>query len=115
MKRRDFLKAFITIPFIPDLFMLLDYSKFTIAKVKYNGNWNLRDNALRKVMFEVNRRTSISCSKEPATISADDTAIFNYPFLVISGDKALPDFSGLSIARLKRFINKGGFLFADSS
>lgn len=115
MKRREFLKACISIPLLPNLFSLLDYSKFTAAKIKYNGNWNLRENALRKIMFEVNRRTSISCSKEPATVNADDTAIFNYPFLTISGDRALPEFSQLSIARLRRFINKGGFIFADSS
>ncbi len=115
MKRREFIKAFLTIPFLKDITALLDYSRFTAAKLKYNGNWNLRDNALRRIMYEVNRRTSISCSKEPAVVEPSDTGIFNYPFLAISGDRALPDFTPISIARLKRFINKGGFIFADSS
>ncbi|MCX7944751.1 MAG: DUF4159 domain-containing protein [Deltaproteobacteria bacterium] len=115
MKRRQFLSTLLTIPFIPNIFALLDYSKFTAAKVKYNGNWNLRENALRRIMYEVNKRTSISCSKEPAVVEPSDTAIFNYPFICISGDRELPDFSPLSITRLKRFINKGGFIFVDSS
>lgn len=100
---------------MPNLLSLLDYSKFTAAKVKYNGNWNLRENALRRIMYEVNKRTSISCSKEPAIVEPGDTAIFNYPFISISGDSALPEFSSISIARLRRFINKGGFIFVDSS
>ncbi|MCX7958893.1 MAG: DUF4159 domain-containing protein [Deltaproteobacteria bacterium] len=115
MNRREFIKSLFAIPLVPDMLALLDYSKFTAAKVKYNGNWNLRENALRRIMYEVNRRTSISCSREPATIEPSDTAIFNYPFLSVSGDSALPEFSTVSIARLRRFINKGGFIFADSS
>lgn len=115
MKRREFLKSFLLLPFVPDLFALLDYSKFTPARLKYNGNWNIRENALRKVLYEVNRRTSISCAREPAIVEAGDTAIFNYPFLAIMGDRSLPEFSSISIARLLRFINKGGFIFVDSS
>ncbi len=115
MKRRDFIRYSLLLPFAPDLFTLLDYSKFTAAKVKYNGNWNLRENALRRIMYEVAKRTSISCSKEPAIVEPKDTTIFNYPFLAISGDSALPEFSPISVARLRRFINKGGFIFADSS
>jgi len=115
MNRRDFIKSLIILPFLPDPIALLDYSKFTAAKVKYQGNWDLRSNALRKVMYEVNRRTSISCSSEPATVEPESTSIFNYPFLTISGDRPLPDFSSISIARLKRFISKGGFIFIDSS
>jgi len=115
MNRRDFIKSLIILPFLPDPIALLDYSKFTAAKVKYSGNWDTRNNALRKIMYEVNRRTSISCSSEPATVEPESTTIFNYPFLSISGDKSLPDFPAISIARLKRFINKGGFIFIDSS
>lgn len=115
MNRRDFIKSLIALPAGLEIFSLLDYSKFTAARLQYEGNWDLRQNALRRIMYEVGRRTSISCAAEPATVRPDDTAIFNYPFLCISGNKALPDFSNISIARLKRFINKGGFIFIDSS
>lgn len=115
MDRREFLKTLLILPWAIDIFALLNYSKFTAAKIKYNGNWNLRENALRRILYEVNRRTSISCSIEPSVVEASDTAIFNYPFISISGDRALPEFTPISIARLKRFINKGGFIFVDSS
>ncbi len=115
MNRRDFLKTMIAFPLGLDIFSLLEYSKFTAARLKYDGNWDQRENALRRIMYETGRRTSISCSVEPAIVRADETSIFNYPFLCMSGNSAVVEFSSLSIARLKRFISKGGFLFIDSS
>jgi len=92
-----------------------DRSLFRFARIALPGLPDPRPTALRRLAWEVVRRTSVSTASDPTEIRLSDPNLFRYPFLVLSGDRrfALP--SEGDIARLRRHITYGGFLLIDSA
>jgi hypothetical protein len=90
-------------------------SAFAAASLKYDGRWNLRPSALRRLMFEVGRRTAIAAAFEPGEASLMSPALFDFPFLHWSGDSAFPQFSEADVMRLRRYAGAGGTVLVDGS
>ena len=91
-------------------------SKFTFAHLRYDGvNWNPRTNAGKMLMWELIKRTSIEATIEAVSVRADDTNLFEYPFLYMSGDQEFPPFSEKEISNLKLYLEFGGTLLIDDS
>ncbi|MCY7362926.1 MAG: DUF4159 domain-containing protein [Ignavibacteria bacterium] len=90
-------------------------SPFKIARLKYSGggDWYNDPSAEINMMEYLKKNTTIDVD-EPlfysVDISSDD--IFNYPFLLITGHGNI-DFSQSEAARLKKYCESGGFLYAD--
>src|SRR5262245_54220791 len=65
-----------------------DRSLFRFARIALPGLPDPRPNGLRRLAWEVVRRTSVATASEPADIRLSDPNLFRFPFLVLSGDKA---------------------------
>jgi hypothetical protein len=91
-----------------------DRSLFHFARLNLPGLPDPRPTALKRLAWEIVRRTSVATASDSAELRLSDPNLFRYPFLVLSGDRgfALPPES--DIARLRRHITYGGFLLIDS-
>jgi hypothetical protein len=92
-----------------------DKSLFRFARLTLPGLPDPRPSALRRLAWELVRRTSVTTASEPADVRLSDPNLFRYPFLVLSGDKGFALPPEHDIARLRRHISYGGFLLIDSA
>lgn len=96
------------------LFAMGEVSKFTFAQMEYTqGNWNPRPNAGKRLMWELIKRTSVEARIETISLRADDTSIFEYPFLYMAGDQEFPPLGEKEIGNLKLYLEFGGTLLID--
>jgi hypothetical protein len=92
-----------------------DRSLFRFARLSLPNLPDPRPSGLRRLAWEVVRRTSVATASEPAEIRLADPALHRFPFLVLSGDRAFALPSEADINRLRRYITYGGFLLIDSA
>src|SRR5574337_446625 len=72
-------------------FAMEEASKFAFVQVQYDGgNWNPRPNAGKRLMWELIKRTSVEARIDAISLRPDDVALFEYPFLYMSGDQEFP-------------------------
>ncbi len=64
---------------------------------------------------EVRLRTSIDVAAQPVGVRPEDPAIFHYPLLYWSGDKAPPKLSDQAILNLRMHLSTGGTLLVDNT
>lgn len=94
-------------------------SQVGVGKLKHAGAWDARPEALRRLLWEVGKRTSISVARDAAVVALDDTSpegkeLFWQPLLFLSGEGELPPFSQAERARLERHLRFGGMLVVDA-
>jgi hypothetical protein len=117
--RRDLLAlagAGITLASSSPVWAFGDTSRLAIAIIEHGGNWNPRPNGLRKILQEVEKRTSIAI--DPVARSVNPTAkdqLFRHPLLVWSGDGGFPALSNRSRENLSLFCRAGGMILVDSA
>ncbi len=92
-----------------------DGSKLAIGVVQHGGSWNPRPSALRRLGWELTRRTSIEITNEPVPVRLDRPGLHRHPMLVLAGAGSLPPFSEAERAALRRHLQYGGFLLVDSA
>jgi hypothetical protein len=96
-------------------FALGDHARLRFARLQLPDLPNPRPTALRRLAWEIERRTSLVTIPEAIDIRATDAELFRYPFLILSGDRGFAQPPEADIARLRRFLTYGGFLLIDSS
>lgn len=75
-----------------------------------------RPEALSRLLWELEKRTSIEVSPEVATVHLGDaTALHRHPLLYLAGDRAFPLPSEDELSNLRRHIQLGGLLIIDSA
>jgi hypothetical protein len=92
-----------------------DRSLFRFGRLALPGLPDPRPTALRRLSWDIVRRTSLVTASEPANLRLTDPNLFRYPFLVLSGDRGFALPPEPEIARLRRHITYGGFLLVDSA
>lgn len=93
-----------------------DGSKFRIAQLAVpGGNWNPRPTALRRLLWEIDKRTSIDAALDADQVKPADEKLHDTPFLYLSGDRAFSTLTEKETERLRRFLTFGGFLLIDSA
>jgi hypothetical protein len=92
-----------------------DRSKLRLARMHLPDLPNPRPSALRRLAWELERRTSLVTLAEPVDVRATDGDLFRYPFLVLSGDRSFAPPTDTEVVRLRRFLTFGGFLLVDSA
>jgi Domain of unknown function (DUF4159) len=92
-----------------------DAARFVPAVVKHGGRWDVRSSGLRRLAWELQRRTSVEVLLEARALSLESPAIYEHPFLYLSSDGAFPPFSNTEVENLRRYLTFGGFLFADAN
>lgn len=90
-------------------------SSFKIVRLQYSGggDWYNDPSAEVNMMDYLKKNTVIDVDESKfysADISSDD--IFNYPFIFITGHGNI-SFSDTEIKRLREYLERGGFLYAD--
>ncbi len=89
---------------------------FTIAQVKYRGggDWYANPTALPNLLSALRSRTEIDVGERAATVSLDDDELFLYPMLHMTGHGKI-SFSDQEAANLRKYLERGGFLWADDN
>ena len=80
-------------------------SQVSVGQLKHAGAWDSRPEALRRLLWQAGKRTSISVARDPAVVSLDEGTpegkeLFWQPLLFLSGEGELPPFSAQQRARL---------------
>ncbi|MGQ9707962.1 MAG: DUF4159 domain-containing protein [bacterium] len=96
------------------LILLALFAQLQIARLKYSGggDWYNDPEIIPNLAQELNRRTNIRVLTEEAQVSLLDDKLYQYPFLFMTGHGNV-NFSDEEISRLRRFLEAGGFLYAD--
>jgi hypothetical protein len=93
-----------------------DADKLQLGQIAYAGNWNPRPSALRRLAWEIDKRTSIETVNEPAEVRlSDEASLRKHPLLLLSGDAAFPAPGDDDVARLRRHLQAGGMLIIDGA
>ncbi len=91
-------------------------SLFHIAQLKYSGGeWNPRPHAVRHLLAEVDRRTSIVTAHEATAVAATDPRLADWPFLYWAGDGAMSPLHDNEVLALRRYVKSGGMIFVDAA
>lgn len=90
-------------------------SEFQFAQVRYDGNWDSRPRAYRRLMSSLELRTSVNVSDQRKSIEIGDPDLFQYPFLYMAGNSSFEPFSPEERRRLKKFLKLGGTLIIDDT
>lgn len=90
-------------------------SVFKIVRLKYTGggDWYNDPSAEINMMDYLKKNTTIDIDESKfysVDISSDE--IFDYPFILITGHGNI-NFSDSEVKRLRSYLEKGGFLYAD--
>jgi hypothetical protein len=96
------------------LFVTAAFGQWQIARLKYSGggDWYNDQDAIPNLAQEANRRTDMRISTDEAQVSLLDDNLYDYPFLFTTGHGNV-SFSDAEVVRLRRFLEAGGFLYAD--
>jgi len=92
---------------------LYEGSQFQFAQITYNGNWDPRPRAYKRLMSSLELRTSVKVSYQRKTIEVNDPDLFNYPFLYLAGDSGFEPFTPEERRTLRKFLKLGGTLIVD--
>jgi hypothetical protein len=90
-------------------------SKFRLGQLTMGAGTNPRPNALRRLAWEIEKRTSIDPVLEPAIVTATTETLHETPFLYFAGERELELPNAAGIESLRRFLTFGGFLLIDSA
>lgn len=94
-----------------------DDDRFTVSLLKYSDQgWNTRPTALRRMLQEVEKRTSVEIKPPPdgdhVTFGPD---LFTRPMLFMCGESSFEPWSNERIDMMRQWMMAGGFLVVDSS
>ena len=92
-----------------------DSSRFVPAVVQHAGRWDVRNSGLRRLAWEVQRRTSVETALDVRGFALTNPKIFEFPFLYLTCEGELPPFTDAEVESLRRYLTFGGFLFAEPS
>lgn len=91
-------------------------SKFRFGHlVLGGGDKDTRPTALKRLAWEISKRTSIDVELEPASVTPTSDTLHDTPFLYLSGQRDFEMPSNAGIEALRRFLTFGGFLLVDSA
>ncbi len=90
-------------------------SEFYFTQVRYNGEWDPRPRAYRRLMSTLDLRTSVKASFQKKEIEIGSPDLFNFPFLYLAGRGSFAPFSDSEIKRIRKFLTLGGTLLVDDA
>jgi len=90
-------------------------ARFVPGVAQHGGRWDGRLSGLRRLAWELQRRTSVEVVPEARGLALTSPRLFDHPFLYFGGDGEFPALSGPEVEALRRYITYGGFLVADAN
>ena len=94
----------------------LGQNTYQIAILKYNGggDWYANPTALPNLIAFANENIGTNIKTEPATVEVGSSAIFNYPYLHMTGHGNVV-FNSSESENLRNYLLAGGFLHIDDN
>jgi hypothetical protein len=87
--------------------------EFAFARLRYDsGDWDYNPKVAANVLNSIVEYTSIPVYPEEIVITADSEELFAFPFLFMTGHK-LVRFNDRERTNIRRYVERGGFLFSD--
>ena len=90
-------------------------SKFRFGQLQIGSSKPPRPAALKRLAWEIDKRTSIDVELEPALVTPTSETLHETPFLYLAGEREIELPSPAGIEALRRFLTFGGFLLIDSA
>jgi hypothetical protein len=89
-------------------------ASFSISRLKYagGGDWYNDPDEETNLEKDLVTRAKINARTDREVVSLQDDDLFSHPFLYITGHGNI-SFSENEVTRLRKFLTKGGFLYAD--
>ena len=115
LSRRTLLCALASLPAARGALAFGDSSRFIPAVAQHGGRWDARLSGLRRLAWELQRRTSVDVVPDARPFSLASPKLFEYPFLYLGSDGELPPLRPDEIENLRRYLTFGGFLLADAN
>ena len=115
--RRDFAKACVALgatAFVGNAHAIGPRSEVGIGQLRQGANWDHRPEALRRLLWETGKRTSIQVARDATPVAPDDIEIFYQPLLVWTGSGELAALSSDIRNRIARHLRFGGMLWIDA-
>src|SRR5690349_17248424 len=90
--------------------------RLTLARLQYDGggDWYANPSSLPNLLAAIRERTSLPVEKEEVRIRLTDERLWDYPYLHMTGHGNVK-FSDEEIARLREYVQRGGFLHASDN
>jgi hypothetical protein len=87
---------------------------FNVVRIKYDGggDWYGNRTTFINLFNEVRQNTNVNTADKEIALSILDKDFFKYPFAYIAGHGNIK-FSDEEVSRLREYLIKGGFLWAD--
>ena len=92
----------------------LQGQQIAVLKYRGGGDWYANPTALPNLIRYCNTQIGTDLDAAPATVSVDDPAIFQYPFLHMTGHGNIL-FSQEEAENLRTYLLAGGFLHIDDN
>ncbi len=89
-------------------------NKFVLGQLKYDGAWDPYPMVHERLFEMLHSMTNIPVEPERRVLALKDDALYETPFLLVKGAAALV-FTSDEKLRLKRYIDRGGFIFFDDT
>jgi hypothetical protein len=90
-------------------------SRFIPAVARHGGRWDTRLSGLRRITWELQRRTSVEVVPDARPFALSSPDLFEYPFLYFGGEGSFPALSDAEVENLRRYLTFGGFMLADAN
>jgi hypothetical protein len=115
--RRSFLRLALAAALLParGLAQLADASRLAVGQVQHGGRWNPRPSAIRRLAWELARRTSVETAADAVPVRLGAPGLHRTPMLYLAGDGAMPPLADAEVASLRRHLQYGGFLLVDAA
>ena len=87
-----------------------------IARLQYpgGGDWYCDPSSLPNWLDTFSKRTGIVAATEEAIVTLDSEDLYRYPFMYLSGHGRIV-LDELGLEELRRYLDAGGFLYADDN
>lgn len=116
MHRRLFLKSLGAALIVsPNLFAMGASSKFNVGLLKYDGHYNPRPTAIRRLLLETEKVTNIEVNTNDLVVSLGEESLWDTPLLIWAGDQKFDPLPQAHIDALRRYVQAGGMIIVDSS
>ncbi len=116
LSRRSFLQALASLPLAARAaWGFGDSARFVPAVAQYDGRWDARLSGVRRLSWELARRTSVEVLPDARPFALSSPKLFEYPFLYLGGEGRFPVLSSDEVENLRRYLTFGGFLLADAN
>lgn len=91
-----------------------DLNRLSVARIKYDGggDWYGNKTTFRNLFNFITNELHIPAMQKETAISIMDDSFFDFPILYIAGHGNIR-FNKEESARLRKYLESGGFLFAD--